>query len=165
MIVEAVLDAANTCNVNKGWILWPCKNGSYCWDYSYTWYIKINTVIIHIISEQQCLQYISVASYSPISVHCYRSHGAILVKVKVLGYNLQPVILLCQLHKLPQIIGPIHSWFRLNYLGSIQPGYSLSHRTDQVSVIIWCHFSTRGSCYCVMAITFLSPAYVQYLRP
>ena len=51
-------------------------------------------------------------------------------KVKVLGYILHPVRLLCRLHSLPQIIGPVHSWFHLNSQGSIQPGCSLEHRTD-----------------------------------
>ena len=49
-----------------------------------------------------------------------------LLKVKVLGYSLYPVILLCWLHKLPKIIGPVHSWFHLNSPVSIQPGCSLT---------------------------------------
>ena len=52
----------------------------------------------------------------------------------MLGYSLHSVILLCQLHILPQCIGPIHSWFHLNSLGSIQPGCSLAHRTDQLTM-------------------------------
>ena len=36
---------------------------------------------------------------------------------------------------LPQIIGPIHSLFPLNSLGSIQPGCPLVHRTDQLTIL------------------------------
>ena len=56
------------------------------------------------------------------------------VKVKLLGYSLHPVILLCRLHILHQVIGPVHSWFHLNSPGSIQPGCSLVHRTDQLTM-------------------------------
>ena len=58
----------------------------------------------------------------------------VVVKVKVLGYSLHPVILLYRLHILPKIIGPIHPWLHLNSPGSIQPGCSLAHRADQLTM-------------------------------
>ena len=54
----------------------------------------------------------------------------VTIKVKLMSCSLHPVILLCQLHILPRIIGPIHSWFHLSSSRSIQPGCSLAYRTD-----------------------------------
>ena len=72
----------------------------------------------------------------PVTVDSGGGHflSRVVVKVKVLSYSLHPVILLCWLHKLPQIIGPVHSWFHLNSTGSIQPGCSLAHRIDQLTM-------------------------------
>ena len=84
---------------------------------------------------------INVFSYF---VWCYRTHVSLSVLssiVKVLCYSLQPVILLCWLHNLPQIIEPFHSWFHLNSPGSIQPGCLLVHRTDQLTMSSNHHYS------------------------
>ena len=56
-----------------------------------------------------------------------------ILKVKVLGYSLHPLILLCRL-EFSQIISPVHSWFHLNSPGRIQPGCSLVHTTDQLTI-------------------------------
>ena len=59
----------------------------------------------------------------------------IKVEVKVLGYILHPVILLCRLHNLPQIISPIHSWFHLKPPGNIQPG-AQNWSTDNAIIVL-----------------------------
>ena len=106
---------------------------------------KIHSIRAHIYVVASCCQVIILQLPSLLTAYIRlvnkfqgKNTGPICLKFngkgkKMLGYSLHLVILLCRLHNLSQIIGPVHTWFHLNSPASIQSGCSLVHRTDQLS--------------------------------